>query len=92
MAVFNKYITLSFQKNIYLLENKNINVKRFKELKKALLEQKYSKSLIEPRIFKPKEIPLKVFRQQKTTKHGEIIPLINTYNPNNPNIFFNNKA
>ena len=74
MAVFNKYITLSFQKNIYLLENKNVNLKHFKELKKALLELKYSKSLTEPRILKPREIPLKVFMQQKTAKYGEIIP------------------
>ena len=61
--------------------------KGFKELKNVLLEQKYSKKLIEANILKTQEIPLEVLRQRKPTKNEEIIPFITTCNPDNPNIF-----
>ena len=70
-----------------VVENENIQEKRFKELKKTSLEQKYAKSLIEARILRAKEIPLEVLRQPKTTKSEETIPFTMTYNPNNPNVF-----
>ena len=51
------------------------------------LEQKYSKSLIEVRILRAKQIPLEILRQSKTAKNEEIIPFTFTYSPNNPNVF-----
>ena len=36
---------------------------------------------------KPKEIPLEVLRQPKTTKNDEIIPFTTTCNPNEQNMF-----
>ena len=56
-----------------IVENENVKVKRFKELKKALLEQKYPKSLKEACILRAKEMPLEILRQPKTTKNKEII-------------------
>ena len=61
--------------------------KGFKELKNVLLEQKYSKKLIEANILKTQEIPLEILRQRKPTKNEKIIPFITTCNLNNPNIF-----
>lgn len=46
--------------------------------KKKLVEQKYSKSLINASILKAKEIPTKVLRQPKTTKNDGIIPFTTT--------------
>ena len=54
--------------------------KRFKELKKTYLEQKYSKSLIEASILKVKKIPLKILRQAETTKNEGIILFTTIYN------------
>ena len=49
------------------VENENVKEKRFKELKKTLLEQKYPNSLIEATILTAKEIPLEVLRLPKIT-------------------------
>ena len=84
-ALFNKDTVLSGKKNMYHCWK--CKRKCFKELKKIFLQQKYPKSLIEASILRAKEIPLEVLRQPKTTKSEEIIPLIMTYNPNNPNAF-----
>ena len=54
--------------------------KRFKELKKTYLEQKYSKSLIEASILKVKKIPLEILRQPETTKNEGIILFTTKYN------------
>ena len=70
-----------------IVENENVKEKRFKELKRTLLEQKYPKSLIEASILRAKEIPLEILRQPKTAKNEEIIPFTFTYNPNNSNVF-----
>ena len=48
------HIVLARENGIF----KNVKEKRFKELRKTLLEQKYPKSLIEARILRAKEIPL----------------------------------
>ena len=64
-----------------IVENENVKEKRFKELKRTLLEQKYPKSLIEASILRAKEIPLEILRQPKTAKNEEIIPFTFTYNP-----------
>ena len=77
------HIVLARESGIF----KNVKEKRFKELRKTLLEQKYPKSLIEARILRAKEIPLEILRQPKIAKNEEIIPFTTTYNPNNPNIF-----
>ena len=55
--------------------------------KKTLLEQKFSKSLIETCILKAKEIPFEVLGQPETTKNEEVILFVTTHNPNNRNIF-----
>ena len=70
-----------------IVENEKGKEKRFKELKKALLERKFSKSLIEATILRAKEIPIEILRQPKTAKNEVINPLTFTYNPNDPNIF-----
>ena len=70
-----------------IVENENVKEKRFKELKKTLLQQKCPKSLIEASILRAKEIRLEVLRQPKATKSEEIIPLTMTYIPDNPNVF-----
>ena len=70
-----------------IVENENVKEKRFKELKRTLLEQKYPKSLIKASILRAKEIPLEILRQPKTAKNEEIIPFTFTYSPNNPNVF-----
>ena len=77
------HIVLARENGIF----KNVKEKRFKELRKTLLEQKYPKSLIEARILRAKEIPLEILRQPKIAKNVEIIPFTITYNLNNPNIF-----
>ena len=51
-----------------IVENENVKAKRFKELKKPLLEQKYPRSLIEANILRAKEIPLEILRQPKAAK------------------------
>ena len=61
--------------------------KRFKEFKKALLEQKYSKSLIQTGLLRAKEMPLEILRQPKTAKNEEVIPFTITYNSSNSNVF-----
>ena len=66
---------------MYHVENENVKEKRFKELKKTLLEQKSPKSAINASILRDKEIPLEVLRQPNTTKYEEIIPFTITYNP-----------
>ena len=82
------YLPFSLARRICtIVENENVKEKRFKELKKTLLEQKYPKSLIEASILRAKEIPLEILRQSKTAKNEEITPFIITYNPNNPNVF-----
>ena len=59
------------------VENESIKEKRFEELKRTLLEQKYPKSLIEASILRAKKIPLEILRQPKTAKNEEII--LSTY-------------
>ena len=76
-------IPLSLSRRICtFVENETVKEKRFKELKKAILEQKYRRSLIEASTLKAKEIPLKVLTQPKTAKHGEVIPFMQSSNPN----------
>ena len=70
-----------------IVENENVKEKRFKELKKTLLEQKYPKSLIEAIILRAKEISFESLSQPKTAKYEEIIPFIIKFNLNNPNVF-----
>ena len=70
-----------------IVENENVKEKRFKELKKTLLEQKYPRSLIDASILRAKEIPLEILKQPKNAKNEEIIPFTITHNPSNPNIF-----
>ena len=70
-----------------IAENENVKEKRFKELKKTLLERKYPRSLTEATTLRAKEIPLEIVRRPKTAKNEEIIPFTITYNPNNPNVF-----
>ena len=67
-----------------IAENGNVKERRFKELKKKLLEQKY---LTETSTLRAKEIPVEVLRQPKTTKSEEIIIFTIAYNSNNPNVF-----
>ena len=86
-VLFNKYTVFSCKENICHVENENVKEKGFKELKNVLLEQKYSKKLIEANILKTQEIPLEILRQRKPTKNEKIIPFITTCNLNNPNIF-----
>ena len=43
-----------------IVENENMKEKRFKDLKKTLLEQKYPKSLIEASTLRAREIPLEI--------------------------------
>ena len=51
---------------------------RFKELKRTLLEQKYSKSLIEATILRAKEISIEILRQPETAKNEEITSFLHT--------------
>ena len=73
MVLFNKNTILPYKKKCTIVENENVKEKRFKELKKTLLEQKYSKSLIEASILKATEISLEIFRQPKPVKNENII-------------------
>ena len=41
-----------------IVENESVKEKRIKEIKKALIEQKYPKSLIEASILRATEMPL----------------------------------
>ena len=74
------------------VKNENVKEKRFKELKKTLLEENYRKSLIEANILTAKEIPLEILRQPETAKNEEVIPFIFTKNPNSPKVFSCNKT
>ena len=81
-------IPFSIARRIYaIVEKENVKEKCFKELKKALLEQKYPKSLIQTSLLRVKEMPLEILRQPKTAKNEEVIPFTITYNSNNPNVF-----
>ena len=51
-----------------IVKNENVKEKRFKELQKTFLEQKYPRSLIEASILRAKEIPLEILRQPKLQK------------------------
>ena len=56
-----------------IVENENVKEKDFKERENNITRTKANpKSLIEASILKAKEIPLKVLRQQKTTKNKEL--------------------
>ena len=60
-------ISLSHARRICTIdENENVKEKRFKELKKTLLEQKSPKSLIEAKILINKEMPLEVLHDTST--------------------------
>ena len=86
-ALFNEYTVLSWRRICTIVENENVKEKRFKKLKRTLLEQKYPNWLIEASVLRAKEIPLEILRQPKTAKNEEIIPFTFTYSPNNPNVF-----
>ena len=62
--MFNKYTVLSWRGICIIDENEHVKVKRFKGLKKALLEEKYPTSLIEASILKVKEISFEVLKQK----------------------------
>ena len=52
-----------------IVENGNVKEKCFNKLKRILLEQKCSKSLLEASILKAKKaIPIEILRQPKTSK------------------------
>ena len=85
-ALFNEYTVLSWRRICTIVENENVKEKRFKKLKRTLLEQKYPNWLIEASVLRAKEIPLEILRQPKTAKIEEIIPFICTYNHKNPNV------
>ena len=54
-------ILLSLARRICTIdENENVKEKRFEELKRTLLEQKYNKSLTEASILRAKEILLQI--------------------------------
>ena len=84
---FNDFTVLSVYSTVLSVENENVKEKRSKKLKRTLLEQKYTKLLIEVRVLRAKEIRLEILREPKTAKNEEIIPFTFTYNPNNPNVF-----
>ena len=85
-ALFNEYTVLSWRRICTIVENENVKEKRFKKLKRTLLEQKYPNWLIEASVWRAKEIPLEILRQPKTAKIEEIIPFVYTYNHKNPNV------
>ena len=85
--MFNEYTVLSLRRICTIVENENVKEKRFKKLKRTLLEQKYPNWLIEASVLRAKEIPHEILSQPKTAKIEEIIPFIYTYNHNNPNVF-----
>ena len=76
-----RYVPFTSNHPRYFLTNIPFSLakKRFKELKKTYLEQKYSKSLIEASILKVKKIPLEILRQPETTKNEGIILFTTTY-------------
>ena len=80
-------IPFSLARIIYtIVKNENVREKNFKELKKTLLEQKCSKSLIEASISKAKEIDFQILREPKNTKNEQIYPFTTTCNPKNLNL------
>ena len=85
--MFNEYTVLSLRRICTIVENENVKEKRFKKLKRTLLEQKYPNWLIEASVLRAKEIPHEILSQPKTAKIEKIIPFIHTYNHNNPNVF-----
>ena len=70
-----------------IVENENVKEKRFKELERTLLEQKYPKSRTESSILRAKEIPLEILRQPRIAKNDEILRFTFTCNSNNSNVF-----
>ena len=68
-----------------LLKKKNMKLNRCSELK-TLKQQKYLIALIENSIERALEIPLNEVRKSKEKRTEEIIPILSTHNPNNPNI------
>ena len=70
-----------------IVENKNVRYMKLKELRTILKTQKYPKMVVEKGIEKSLAIPQEQLRSEKLKKKDDILPVISTYNPNNPIVF-----
>ena len=70
-----------------IVEEEETKLKRLSEPKTSLKKQKYPIALIENSIKRALQDPSDELRKPKEKGREEIIPLVSTHNPNNPNIF-----
>ena len=70
-----------------IVERDKIKSLCLKELSESLTSQKYPKQIIENGINKASSMNQSDLRKSKENNDEEVLAFINTYNPNNPNIF-----
>ena len=69
-----------------IVENENVRYMKLKELRTILKTQLYPKMVVEKGIERALAIPQEQLRSEKL-KNDDILSLISTYNPKNPNMF-----
>ena len=69
------------------MENQQQKLRHLSELKEKLKKYDYSVNIITNGIKKSLEIPQNEFRKAKEKQRNEILPLISTFNPNNPPVY-----
>ena len=70
-----------------IVENTETKIKHLENRKMNLSKYQYPKQLTELRINKALSIPLQELCTPKTISNDNSLPLITTYNPNNPNVY-----
>ena len=75
-----------------IVEDEKLRNRRLVELQTNLAKQGYPETLTKNSIARSDVIPLIELRQDKEPKSNEhkILDFVSTYNPRNPNFFFNN--
>ena len=69
------------------MENQQQKLRHLSELKEKLKKYDYPVNIITNGIKKSLEIPQNEFRKAKEKQRNEILPLISTFNPNNPPVY-----
>ena len=69
------------------MENQQQKLRPLSELKEKMKKYDYPVNIVTNGIKKSLEIPQNEFRKAKEKQRNEILPLISTFNPNNPPVY-----
>ena len=69
------------------MENQQQKLRHLSELKEKMKKYDYPVNIVTNGIKKSLEIPQNEFRKAKEKQRNEILPLISTFNPNNPPVY-----